>query len=207
MSRGALPSRQTIEAAQAVFRTNHGVLRTSDAIRHGVHPRTLYMMRDTGQLEQLGRGLYRLAGLSELGNPDLVTVGLKLPSRVVCLISALAFHGLTTQIPHQVYLAVKRGSEPPRLNYPPIRVFWFGGEAFSAGIETHMVDGTSIQVYSPEKTLADCFKYRNKIGLDVAKEALKLYRKSRPLRVSELLRFAAICRVEKVMSPYIEALL
>jgi predicted transcriptional regulator of viral defense system len=207
MSAKARATRHPIEMARAIFRKHNGVLRTSDAIRLGIHPRTLYTMRDRGQLERLGRGLYRLADLPVLENPDLATVGIKLPGSVVCLISALAFHELTTQVPHEVYLALKRGSEPARLDYPPIRVFWFGGEAFSAGIETHTLDIARVRVYSPEKTLADCFKYRNKIGLDVAVEALRFYRQRRQVRIDDLLRFAAICRVEKVMRPYLEALL
>lgn len=190
-----------------VFRRHGGVLRTRDALRLGVHPRTLYRMRETGDLEQLSRGLYRLRGLPRLSSPDLVPVALKVPQGVICLISALAFHDLTTQVPHQVYLALPRGAEPPRISFPPLRVFWFTEPAFTEGIEVHKIDGVPVRVYSPEKTIADCFKYRNKIGLDVALEALKLYRGRQKSRVDELLRYAAICRVEKIMRPYLEALL
>ena len=182
-------------------------MRTAQAIRLGVHPRTLYEMRDSGVLDRLGRGVYRLAELPVLGDPDLVTVALKIPHGVVCLISALAFHEITTHIPHEIYLAVSRGTTRPRLDYPPLRIFWFTGSAFTEGMETHARDGVSIRVYSPEKTLADCFKYRNKIGIDAAIEALKLYQQRKPARVDELLRFASVCRVLKVMRPYLEALL
>ena len=125
----------------------------------------------------------------------------------MCLVSALAYHELTTQVPYQVHLALPRGAEPPRLDYPPLRVVWFTGEAFTEGVETHELDGVRVRIYGPEKTLADCFKYRHKIGVDVAVEALRLYRERRPLRASELLGYARICRVEKVMRPYLEALL
>ena len=125
--------------ATCVFRERGGLLRTMEAIRDGVHPRTLYAMRDAGVLERLGRGLYRLADLPPLGNPDLVTVGLRVPEGVLCLVSALAFHEITSQIPHEVYLALKRGAEPPRLEHPPVRVFWFTGRAFTEGIETREV--------------------------------------------------------------------
>ena len=126
---------------------------------------------------------------------------------MVCLISALAFHELTTQVPHAVYIALARGVAPPRLDYPPMQIFWFTGDAFTAGIETHTLDYVSVPIYTPEKTLTDCFKYRYKLGLDVALEALKRYRQRQRMRLDELLRFARICRVEKVMRPYLEALL
>jgi predicted transcriptional regulator of viral defense system len=190
-----------------VFIQHGGLLRTAAALRAGIHPRTLYEMRDEGVVEQLSRGLYRLADLPTLSNPDLVAVALKIPAGVVCLISALAYHEITTQTPHEVHVAVRRGTEPPRLQHPPLRVFWFTGKAFTEGIEAHLVDGVPLRVYSPEKTLADCFKYRNKLGLDVFLEALKLYLARRRLRVDELTKFARTCRVERLMRPYLEALL
>ena len=193
--------------AAAVFREHGGVLRTMEAVRLGVHPRTLYAMRDAGALEQLGRGLYRLANLPPVGNPDLVAVALLVPDGVLCLLSALAVHEITTQIPHEVYVALKRGARPPRLDHPPVRVFWFTGKAFVEGIETHELDGIDVRVYGAAKTVADCFKYRNKLGIDTALEALKLYLRDKRGRPDELIRFARVCRVEKVMRPYIEALL
>ncbi|MEN8133803.1 MAG: type IV toxin-antitoxin system AbiEi family antitoxin domain-containing protein [Pseudomonadota bacterium] len=197
----------SFEKAKKVFRRHGGVLRTSEALRLGIHPRTLYAMRDAGVLECLSRGLYRLSGLPPLGNPDLVTIALKVPAGVICLISALAYHELTTQIPHEVYLALPRGAEPPRLDHPPVRVFWFTGKAFADGIDTHELDGVPVRIYGVEKTLADCFKYRNKIGLDTAVEALKRYVSSRRVDVDKLMAYARTCRVEKVMRPYLEALL
>jgi len=182
-------------------------MRTKDALRAGIHPRTLYGLRDAGVLERLSRGVYRLATATPLGNPDLVTVALRAPDSVVCLISALAFHELTTQIPHEVYVAVARGSEPPRVDHPPLRTFWFTGRAFTEGVETHQLDGVPVRIYCREKTLADCFKYRNKIGLDTALEAIRLYKQSRRTNVDALMKYADICRVAKVMRPYLEAVL
>jgi predicted transcriptional regulator of viral defense system len=193
--------------AAAVFREHGGMLRTMEAVGLGVHPRVLYAMRDTGMLERLGRGLHRLSDLPPLGNPDLVVVGLRVPEGVLCLLSALAVHEITTQIPHEVYVALKRGAEPPRLEHPPVRVVWFTGKAFTEGIETHKLDRVDIRVYGAAKTVADCFKYRNKLGLDVAVEALRLYLQKKRGLPDELVRFARVCRVEKVMRPYIEALL
>ncbi len=179
----------------------------SEAVQAGIHRKMLYAMRDAGIIEKLDRGLYRLADLPPLGNPDLVSVAMKVPTGVICLISALSFHEITTQIPHEVYIALRRGTESPRLKHPPVRVFRFTGEAFTEGIETPKVDGVQVRIYNPEKTVADCFKYRNKIGLDTAVEALKLYRERKRVKVNEVMRYARICRVEKVMRPYLEALL
>lgn len=198
---------KAILAAVAVFQSHGGTLRTMEAVRRGVHPRTLYAMRDAGVLEQLGRGLFRLAALQPLGYPDLVAVALRVPDGVLCLLSALAVHGITTQIPHEIHLALRRGAEPPRVEHPPVRVFWFSGEAFTEGIETRRFDGVDVRVYGAAKSVADAFKYRNKLGLDVALEALKLYLRARRGGPDELLRFARVCRVERVMRPYIEALL
>ncbi len=202
------PDKNTsFERAIKVFRRHGGVLRTSEAIWLGIHPRTLYAMRDAGVLDCLSRGLYRIADLPHLSNPDLVAVALKVPKGVICLISALAYHELTTQIPHEVYLALPRGAEPPRLDHPPIRIFWFTGKAFAEGIDTHKVDGVPVRIYGVEKTLTDCFKYRNKIGLDTAVEALKAYVSGRRIDIDKLMVYARTCRVEKVMRPYLEALL
>ena len=200
------PTRGRPSRARSIFRQHGGVLRTKEALRLGIHPETLYRMRDSGSLACLGRGLYRLSDLPPLGSPDLVAVGLRVPSGVICLISALAFHDLTTQIPHEVYLALPRGAEPPRLEHPPLRVFWFSKRVFDFGREAHQIDGTRVRIYSPEKTVADCFKYRNKIGLDTAREALKLYLERRRKNLDALLEAAEVCRVAKVMRPYLEAL-
>ncbi|MBI2411741.1 MAG: type IV toxin-antitoxin system AbiEi family antitoxin domain-containing protein [Deltaproteobacteria bacterium] len=199
--------RDRFEKAKNIFRQHGGILKMSEAVQAGIHRKMLYAMRDAGIIEKLDRGLYRLADLPPLGNPDLVSVAMKVPTGVICLISALSFHEITTQIPHEVYIALRRGTESPRLKHPPVRVFRFTGEAFTEGIETPKVDGIQIRIYNPEKTLADCFKYRNKIGLDIAVEALKLYRERKRVKVNEVMRYARICRVEKVMRPYLEALL
>lgn len=196
-----------VEAAKQIFRNHNGILKTGEALSQGIHRRTLYAMRDEGVLERLDRGLYRLAELPPLADPDLVTVARKIPKGVICLISALHFHNITTQIPHAVSIAVVRGTEPPRLTFPPIQLYWFSGKSFTAGVEQHSIENTAIRVYSAEKTLADCFKYRNKIGMDTVLEALELYRERRKPKPGKLLEFARFCRVEKTMRPYLEATL
>ena len=195
------------DQAIATFREHGGILRTIQARALGIHPRTLYSLRDEGRLERLGRGLYRLADLPPLTRPDLVAVALRVPRGVICALSALAYHELTTQIPHAVDLALRAGDQSPRLAHPPIRVFRFSGPAWEEGIETHQIDGVGVRIYSPAKSVADAFKLRKQIGADVALEALKAYRQSERFDVSELIHCARVCRVEAVMRPYLEALL
>lgn len=195
----------TIKKALQVFEKNT-VMRSTEVFAHGVQPRTLYEMRDSGLLIQEGRGLYRLADAQIWSDPDLAIVSLRIPKGVVCLISALYFHQLTTQIPHEVYLALPKDSEKPRLQHPPIRFFWVSPEPFKAGIEKHTIDNVEVKVYSVAKTIADCFKFRNKIGMDVALEALREGLNQRRCIPEQILRFARINRVERIMLPYLESL-
>lgn len=190
---------------ETLFRQHGGQLRMSDAIALGMSRYSLYSLRDKGIIEQVSRGVYRLVELPPVSNPDLVTVSLRFPKAVICLISALAYHEITTQIPHVVSVAVPRDARMPLLDSPPVHAYKFSDAAFRAGIETDQIDGVTVQIYSAEKTLADCFKYRNKIGMDVVLEALKLYRSQKPFKLADLLKYARICRVEKVMKPYLEA--
>ena len=197
--------RSPAERALQIFQTHGGILSTSQALRLGIHPRTLYALRDDAKLERMGRGLYRLAHIKPLGNPDLVTVALKVPQGIVCLISALAFHRMTTQIPHAVYLAIPANSQAPVLEYPPLRLFWYSNAVYESGIVEERLDNTRVRLYSPEKTLADCFKYRNKLGIDVCVEALNLYRQRGRMKLDLIERYAKVCRVERIMRPYLEA--
>ncbi len=192
--------------AEAVFKRHRGILRTSKALALGIHPRTLYRLRDSGRLVEVSRGVYRLASLPEPDQPDLMVVASRVPQAVICLISALSFHGITTQVPREVYIALPRGTTTPRLRHPPIRVFRLTGRAYKEGIETHVLGGLRVRIYNPEKTVADCFRFRNKIGLDVALEALRLSRERKGATPRSLLHYARMDRVEKVMRPYLEAL-
>ena len=193
--------------AEAIFEEHGGMLRTSKALALGVHPRTLYALYAAGRLQRVSRGLYRLADLPALGNPDLATVAARIPQGIICLISALAFHEITTQIPHQVDIAVPRGTKQPRLEFPPTRIFRFSEPMFRAGVETHRVDDVPVRVYGAAKTVADCFKFRNKIGLEVALEALRDCREQKKCGNDDLWRYANICRMANVMRPYLEVTL
>ena len=184
----------------------HGYLRASQAIRLGISPKTLYELLQAGVIERASRGLYRLANAPLTEHVDLIEVAQRVPRGVICLISALAYHDLTTQIPHQVYLALPNDAEKPRLEHPPLRLFWLTEKSYQAGIEQYMLGGVPVRMYNQEKTLADCFKFRNKIGLDIGLEALKRYRETRSLEIERILAYARINRVEKVMRPYLEAI-
>ncbi len=193
--------------AISIFRRRGGVLRTREALDEGIHPRTLYRLRDQGVLEQVSRGVYRLAEAVPEADPDLLAVAVRVPRGVICLITALAIHELTTQIPHSIDIALPPGSWTPRLPRIPIRVYRFSGSSMTEGIETRSLEGVALRVFNPEKTLADCFKFRNKIGIDVVTEALQKYRTRRRQDLNALMRYAEIDRVSRVIRPYIEATL
>jgi predicted transcriptional regulator of viral defense system len=189
----------------ALLRKHGGGLRMAEVLRLGIHRRTLYAMRDAGVVEAVSRGVYRLASLDPLAHPDLVTVAKRVQRGVICLISALAYHDLTTQVPHVIDVALERGARRPRLDHPPTHFVWFSGPAFHEGIETHDLDGVPVRIYDPEKALVDCFRYRNQLGMDVVVEALRRWRERRRRKLDALLRYARMRHVERAMRPYLEA--
>ncbi len=190
-----------------IFTRNNGILRASKAIELGVPKHVLYEMVRTGELVREAQGIYRLSETDMPGYPDLVNLSLRVPKAVFCLISALYFHDLTTQIPHYLYFALPRDVKTPKIKYPPIWVFHFSEQAYRPGIVEHDLDGVKVKIYDREKTVADCFKFRKIVGMDVAIEALKDYISQPRLNVHLLLAYAKINRVEKIMRPYLEALL
>jgi predicted transcriptional regulator of viral defense system len=194
------------KSAAKVFARHHGLMRTAQALAEGIHPRTLYALRDSGVLEQVARGLFRWRRAAPLQSPDLATVAMRVPRGVICLVSALGFHELTTQIAREISVAIPKGAERPRLEYPPARFVWFSEPAFSDGIEYHERDGIRLRVYSAEKTIADCFKFRSRVGTDVCVEALRTWRRRRGADPGKLLKHARVCRIEHVIRPYLEAL-
>jgi len=191
---------------RAAFRQAGGILRTTQALRADVHPRDLYAMRDSGVLEQVSRGVYRLSDLAPFAEPDLAIVALRIPKAVIALVSALHFHGLTTEIPHEVSVALPHGTARPKLDWPPLRVYRFSGAMFTFGIETHERDGIGLRVYGAAKTVADCFRFRNRLGIEIAVEALRTGIGERKITPAELLRAARTCRVDRIVRPYLEAL-
>jgi predicted transcriptional regulator of viral defense system len=195
-----------VQHALRMIQRQGGIVRTAQALQLGIHPRTLYQLRDSGGLVQLSRGVYHLPQQEgQVSNLDLVIIATRIPRAVVCLVSALSFHELTTQVPHTVSIALGKDVSRPTLDYPPLTVYRFNEATLKAGIETHRIDGVTVQIYNPEKTLADCFKFRHKIGMDIVLEALKLYRSRKRFDPAALMRYAKVCRVEKIMQPYVEA--
>jgi predicted transcriptional regulator of viral defense system len=195
-----------LDTALRIFRDKGGTLRTRDLIALGVHTDALYALRESGRVTELGRGLYRLAEISEAEHPDLVVVAARAPNAAVCLISALSYHGITTQIPSSVHLAVPRGSYHRIKLSIPVTVYRFDPKTFKDGLETHRIGGMPLKVYGVARTVVDCFKFRNKIGLDVALEALRLARQRKRVQNRDLLRYARLLRVERPMSPYLQAI-
>ena len=190
-----------------IFTEHNGILRASKAIKLGVPQHVLYDMLKAGELVREAQGIYRLSESDPLGNPDLVNISLRVPRAVFCLISALYFHELTTQIPHSIYFALPRDVKTPKVYYPPVRVFHYSKASYNAGIVEHELDGVKVKIYDREKTIADCFKFRSKVGMDVALEAVRDYLRQPNVNVSLLMKYARINHVEKVIRPYLEALL
>jgi predicted transcriptional regulator of viral defense system len=202
-----LQSPKSQKKALKFIKEQGGIIRTAEALKAGIHPRTFYALRDRGYLETISRGVYRLAELPPISNPDFILVASRIPQAVICLISALSFHELTTQIPHEVYIALKEGTKAPRIDFPPLSVHRFSEASFEAGIAIYEIDGIPVRIYNQEKTLVDCFKFRNKLGIDVVMETVKMYKtKNAGLNISKLLKYARVCRVEKVMQPYLESI-
>lgn len=197
---------QKIHEAFNLFKNRGGVLRTSELLSAGIHPRTLYKLRDEGLIIRLERGLYKLNDDKPLSNPDLVIVAAKIPSATICLLSALDFHDMTKEIPHRVHIAIARTQRDPKIDHPPLQVYRFSDESLTEGVEKHSVDGLAIQVYNPAKTIADCFKFRNQIGKEIAIEALREGVTQGRATYKDIIRYAHICRVESVIKPYMEAL-
>lgn len=183
-----------------------GVLRPRDLDAERIPRIYLNRMLTAGQLERIGRGLYVPAGGGFGEHRTLVEASKRVPKGVVCLLSALRFHNLTTQSPREIWLAIGEKAWRPRLTAPPLRIVRFSGRALREGVEEHKIEGATVRVYNPAKTVADCFKYRNKIGLDVALEALRECWRARRCTIDELWRYAKVCRVQNVMRPYLESM-
>jgi predicted transcriptional regulator of viral defense system len=183
-----------------------GVLRARRLTELGLSRTQIKNLTDSGKLLHLGRGLYSRPDSSTTENHDLVQVAARVPHGVVCLSSALQFHQLTTQNPWRVHLMIVRGARPPQLDHPPLFLVYAAGDSFTEGIEEHEIEGVTVKVTTVAKTVADCFKYRNKIGLDVALEALRESLSERRATRAQIRAFAKICRVENVIKPYLEAM-
>lgn len=186
--------------------SQRGLLRASHLQELGIARVVLSRLTASGQLERVGRGVYRLPDAQGAEHESLATIAVKVPQAVFCLLTALQIHELTTQLPRQVWIAMPQGSHVPKMDYPPVKMVQFSGEAYAQGIEVVRADQVELRVYGVAKTIADCFKHRNKVGLDVAIEALREALAANKTNANDLWRFAKICRVANVMRPYLEAL-
>lgn len=182
------------------------ILRVQDLSEKGIHPEHLRRLYQRGLLVRLGRGVYMLSNASISANFSLAEVAKKVPRGIICLLSALRFHEIGTQSPFEVWIALDRKAARPRVDNPRLRVMRFSEAAFYSGVDSHKIDGVTVRLYCPAKTVADCFKYRNKIGIDVAIEALRECRRRRKCNFDDLWKYAKICRVANVMRPYLEAI-
>ncbi len=177
----------------------------ADAIKKGIHWENIRQMVDKGEVEHSARGVYGFVGAEVTANDSFALAAITVPRGVICLISALRFHGITTQLPSYVWMAIENKMWRPKQAGTGLQLVFLSGNSFTSGIEEHMVEGVKVRLYCPAKTVADCFKYRNKIGLDVALEALKEGRRARKFTADELTKYARIDRVLNVIKPYMEA--
>jgi predicted transcriptional regulator of viral defense system len=182
-----------------------GVLRARALVENGLSRQQIKQMADEGKLLRIGRGLYQLPDAPITENHGLAQVAARVPSGIVCLTSALQFHGITTASPWCVHLMLPRGARVPKLDYPPLEIVYAAPTTYEAGIEEHVLEGVTVKVTSLPKTIADCFKYRNKIGLALALEALQQALEEQKTTRGEIHRYAKICRVDNIIRPYMEA--
>lgn len=200
-----MPPRTDRARTLALARRSSGVT-AHELSRAGIHRQILSRLVASGDLERIARGLYRSPQQSVTEHHGLAIAAAAAPNGVVCLLSALQYHDIGTQLPSEIWIAIDRRARRPALRYPPLHVVRYSGRALTAGVERHTIEGRTVKVYKVAKTVADCFKYRNKIGLDVALEALREAWRARRITMDELDRYAKICRVERVMRPYLESL-
>src|SRR5690606_209795 len=198
-------TKSAMERARRVLRRT-GIAGSKDLERAGLSRTQIRRLREQGQIERIGRGLYALPGADLTERQQLAEAASRVPGGVICLLSALRFHGLTTQNPFEVWMAIDRKAWRPRVDSPPLRLVYLSGPALREGVEEHRIAGVKVRVFSAAKTVADCFKFRNKVGIDVAVEALRDFRRLNPKQLDDLWRFAAVDRVTRVIRPYIEAI-
>lgn len=189
------------------FRVHNGFARTKDILKAGIHPRDIRSMADEGRIVRVKRGLYRLSEIPLVSDQGFIDLAHAVPKGVVCLISALSYFELTTFNPSVISIAIRRGSRRPKIQYPPVEFYYFSPKQFESGIEEITIGGYKVRIYSPEKTICDCFRYRNKLGLDIAKEGLSEYLKRKDRDLEKLLEYAEICRVKPLIQTWLNAMI
>jgi predicted transcriptional regulator of viral defense system len=190
-----------------IFKEHKGFARTKDLLSAGIHPRDIKRITEKGLAIRVKRGLYRLSDIPLVSNQGLIDVSLAVPEGVVCLLSALTYHDLTTYNPSVISMAICRGTRRPKIDYPPVTFYYFSRRQFEAGIIEKKITSYKIRIYNPEKTICDCFRYRNKLGIDMVKESLSEYLKRKDRNLERLLEFAEICRVKPMLKTWLEAMI
>jgi predicted transcriptional regulator of viral defense system len=189
-----------------IFRAGDGFVRTKDLLSAGIHRRDIKKIREEGRIIRVKRGLYRLADIPLISNQGFIDLTHAIPEGIVCLLSALSYYELTTFNPSIISMALCRGSRVPKIEYPPVEFYCFSRKQFEAGIDEITIGGNKIRIYCPEKTICDCFRYRNKLGLDIAKEGLSEYLKRKDRNLEQLLEYAEICRIKSLLETWLHAM-
>ena len=190
-----------------VFKKHGGFARTKDILAAGIHRRDIKRIRDEGRIIRVKRGLYRLSDIPLVSNQGYIDLARAVPEGVICLLSALSYHELTTFNPSVISMALCRGRRRPKIEYPPVEFYYFSKKQFKAGVNEIKIKGHKISIYCPEKTICDCFRYRSKLGLDIAKEGLSEYLKRKGRNLESLFEYAEICRVKKLMEIWVNAMI
>jgi len=184
-----------------------GMASFSELDKAGFNKALIKVSLENDNIERLDRGLYGLSEGMSFSNPDFVAISIKIPKGIVCLLSALAFHEATNEIPKYIDVAIPRGTHESKVKYPPVKFYRFAHDAWKAGVEKHKIEGHKIKVYSLAKTVADCFKFRNRIGINIAREALKIAIIEKQIKPKEIMKYAKICRVDRIIKPILESIL
>ena len=195
------------ERIYKVFKKHNGFARTKNILSAGIHSRDIKRARDAGQIIRVKRGLYRLTNIPLISHQGFIDLAYVVPEGVICLLSALSYYELTTFNPSIISMAICRGSRRPKIEYPPVEFYYFSKKQFEAGINKIKIKGHEIRIYNPEKTICDCFRYRNKLGLDIAKEGLSEYLRRKDRNLEKLLEYAEICRIKPLLQTWLNAIM
>ncbi len=199
-------SKTNEEIIKEIFK-QHNVVRLRDFIKAGIHQQIIMRMVNAGKIQRISRGLYMLEESDITANHSFVEVSCKIRKAVICLISALQFHDIGTQLPNKIWIAIPRTNTKPNFTNPPLNINWYSGRAYTEGIEIKVIEGIPVKIYNIPKTIADCFKFRNKIGMEVAIESLKECVREKKVNTEDIMYYASICRVSNIIKPYMESII
>jgi predicted transcriptional regulator of viral defense system len=189
------------------FKSNNGIARLSAIRNAGFHPDSLFILEKNHKVEKIARGLYRLIDYAPKSYSDLISASLQAPRGVVCLMSALSFHEATVEVPKYIDIAVQKGTRAYRIKYPPVKFYHISLESWEVGIEEQKIEYHTVKIYNLAKTIADCCKFRNKIGMNIVREALKIAVSEKNIKPKEIMHYSKICRVDKIIKPMLEIIL